>query len=185
MSVKQETNEVQETEQQVIPADQDQSNDSNEEVPVEEPAVEEVTEVEAPEAEVEEKASEDDIPKEVLRSKLAESNKEAANYRTKLRESEALVTELRNERQTSERELVVEVVTLKHKVPENMIATIAKLAEAGVSRDELETHAKAFGELGKSGLSSEPSGGLNPGDEPDDKGGDARARVRAIRKTRI
>lgn len=184
----QETAETEQSTDQEQPATTEQPTDGSQQ---EQPAGEQ------PEDESGEEELSTDIPAEVLRKKLTEANAEAAKYRSKLREVEALLSErkspeevealvgeLRTERETAERQLMVEVVALQHNVPQEMRETLGALASTGMSREDLEKHAKAFGQAVTKEVPNEPQGGLNPTTHPEEAD-DPRARVRRLRRTRI
>lgn len=139
------------------------------------------------------KESEKEVPPEVLREKLTKANSEAANYRTKVRELEkrlegakseediaAIREEMKTERETSERALVVENVALKFELPEELQAVLQ-----GKTREELEAHAKVLQKFVPSPKEVEPddvSGGLDPSDK--DGAFDAVAESRKARARR-
>jgi DNA-directed RNA polymerase subunit F len=110
-------------------------------------------------------------------SALKKTRVEAASYRTKVRELEqkfegaktpeeieALVAEMRSEREVSERTLVVENVALKHKLPDDL-TQILTASSTGKTREELEAHALILAKYAPTEEEPEPdlSGGLRPG----------------------
>lgn len=175
-----------------------QDTDTPAETPVEE-NVEETTTEENPEggdidAGAEEETPSEEVPADVLRSNLTKANQEAARYRTRLREVEKALEErktpeqveelldnLRTERETAERSLLIENVALKHSLP----AELAELLK-GETREELEAHATALAKFApKEETDDVPpgdlNGGLNPGNDGSDDGLSPRDRVRKIK----
>lgn len=97
---------------------------------------------------------------------------EAANYRTRLREAErkladaktpeeveAIVNELKETRETESRDLLVENVALKFKLPEKLAARLR-----GNTREELEADAAELAEFARIEVDDpdDLNGGLNP-----------------------
>ena len=135
----------------------------------------------------------EEVPADVLRANLTKANQEAARYRTRLREVEkaleerktseeveALIDNLRTERETAERSLLIENVALKHSLP----AELADLLK-GSTREELDAHAIVLAKFAPKGEDEVPpgdlDGGLNPGNDSNNDGLSARERVRKIK----
>lgn len=112
---------------------------------------------------------------------LKQTRGEAANWRTKVRELEsklaeaktpeqieALVNEMKVEREQAEAALVVENVALRHKLPDDL-KVVLEAAARGKSREELEQHAKALAKYAPTGDEEDPElqGGLRPGSSDD------------------
>lgn len=127
---------------------------------------------------------------------LKQTRTEAKNYRLRLRELEAqitelktpeqvnaLVSELKADREASERSLLIENVALKFKLPE----ALAKRLQ-GTTREEMEADAKTLATLiPPVGDEEELDGGLNPGQTdnlPADPGALARRVNRGRRSNR-
>jgi hypothetical protein len=146
----------------------------------------------------EENNSEEEVPVDVLRANLTKANQEAARYRTRLREVEKaleerkspeeveeLIANLKTERESAERALLIENVALKHNLP-NELAELLK----GETREALEEHAKVLAKFApKSNEGDEVppgdlDGGLNPGNDGNDDGLDPRERYRKIKGLR-
>lgn len=112
----------------------------------------------------------DELP-EWARKKMSKANAEAANYRTQLREAQsklenaktleevdAIINEMKSEREKSERALLVENIALKYKLPEK----IAKRLQ-GATREEIEADAKELAEFAELDAEDLPlEGGLSP-----------------------
>lgn len=138
----------------------------------------------------------EELPPEVVAKELSKARKEAAKYRTKLREAEekfkdaktpeeieAIVSELRTEREATEHALTVENVVLKHRLPDEL-AEVLSAASKGKTREELEKHAQALAKYAHAEDDDEPhlSGGLRPGSS--DESFDAAAIARQVRRPR-
>lgn len=151
------------------------------------------TPTDAPEATDEDKATEPEStedegkedeepgePKTFDEKYVTDLRNEAANWRTKLREAEdklknaksleevdALVTEIKTEREKVERELLVEVVATKYKLPEALAKRLS-----GDTREALEADAKELAALvGTEQDDDEDTrleGGLTPRDRDSD-----------------
>lgn len=139
--------------------------------------------------------SDSDVPADVLRANLTKANQEAARYRTRLREVEkelekrktpeeveSLLGELKSERETAERSLLIENVALKHHLPEDLAALLK-----GETREELDAHALVLAKYAPKpeGDDEVPpgdlDGGLNPGSGNSGDALSARERVRQIK----
>lgn len=133
----------------------------------------------------------DDDPDEELdleraKAKITKANDEAKNLRTRLRETEeklknaksleevdALVKQITEDREKSERALLVENVALKHKLPDSAIKRLS-----GNTREELEADAKELADLLGTIEDDEDlnlEGGLNPRSREDSDPDDPRA----------
>lgn len=145
----------------------------------------------------EKEEQEEEVPVDVLRANLTKANQEAARYRTRLREVEKalegrktaeeveeLVNNLKSERESAERALLIENVALKHSLP-NELAELLR----GETREELEKHATTLAkfapkEEGEQVPPGDLDGGLNPGSDGSDDDLDPRARYRKIKGLR-
>lgn len=131
-------------------------------------------------------AGKKELTPEQYQAELTRVRAEAANYRTRLRENEkklanaktpeeveAALNELKETNAKAERDLIVENVALKHKLPEELAEVLR-----GDTREELEAHAEKLAKFvtpgGDGPSADELRGGLNPsGDrdaDPDDPG---------------
>lgn len=136
----------------------------------------------------------DEVPADVLRANLTKANQEAAKYRTRLREVEAalegrktdedieeLLNGLKTTHATDIRDLLVETVAVKHRLPEELAGLLK-----GSTREELEAHALTLAKFAPAEESDEVppgdlNGGLNPGNAGGDDADDPRSRVRKIK----
>lgn len=124
---------------------------------------------------------------------------ESASYRTRLREVEkaleerkspeeidTLVNSMRVEREEAERALIVENAALKNDLPKDLQDTLADLAKAGLSKEEIEAKAETLAKFApkKNEVIDDLGGGINPGSQPEDNTS-ARDRVRAMRRNRF
>lgn len=147
--------------------------EGQEPVVTDEEATPEVAEAEVA---VEEEPLAEELPADVLRKKVTEANAEAANYRTKLREAEdalknakspeevaAIIKGLTDERETTEHSLVVENVSLKAKLPEDLTALLADYS-VGKTREQIEAHALVLAKYAPVTEDEDvtPRGGLRP-----------------------
>lgn len=123
---------------------------------------------------------------------LAKVRKENAATRTRLREAEdklkdaktpeefeAAKDEILNASATDARDLLVENVALRHKLPDELADALK-----GETKEELEAHAKVLAKFATPEPSNDPDlgGGLDPNENPD--GFDAKAEAQKMRKQR-
>lgn len=162
----------------------DEPNDNE---PIDEPVVEE------PDDDNNEPEDEPKMSLEEALAELEKVRKEAAAKRVKLREAEsklaaaksteeieALVDEMRTERETSERALIVEVVATKYNLPPELASRLS-----GSNRDEIEADAKALAKFAAPPVDDDdPKGGLDPHGEKDDLPDDPGALARRVNRGR-
>lgn len=139
-----------------------------------------VVEDKAPEGDKPEGESTEDAPKTFDEAYVKGLRTESAGYRTRLKEVEEklatmksteevdeLVKTLKTERETSERNLLVENVALKFKLPEALAKRLS-----GDTREALEADAKELAAFAKSDEDGEEDtrleGGLSPRDRDSD-----------------